>query len=36
MKFNDLKIIDSKEILLEQIEDERGFFSRVFCQDSIY
>ncbi len=31
MFFNSLKIKDSKEILLDMIEDERGFFSRVFC-----
>lgn len=35
MKFNDLKITDSKEILLEKIADERGFFSRLFCQEQM-
>lgn len=31
MIFNNLKLIDSKEILIEPFEDERGFFSRIFC-----
>lgn len=31
MKFNNLKLFQSKEIELESFFDERGFFSRVFC-----
>jgi len=31
MKFNNLKLYQSKEIELNPFRDERGFFSRVFC-----
>ncbi len=33
MIFQNLPLIDAKLILIEKIEDERGFFARVFCQN---